>query len=209
MPWLRLYVETIQDRKIRRLQPEHRWLWIVVLCLARQSPTPGRLMVAEGQPCDLVDLADAAALTKAQVKAGVTHMLKLGLIAEDDKGCWSVPAWSSRQPESDVSTDRVRAFRERSNPSTPRRSSNADETANGTFQGRSSNGLGNAPETETETDLSLRKVPSPSSAEPVDPSSGSARHPDTEVPGVVSAPSGTDDGLNDLLPANHPPRGQR
>lgn len=114
MPWLRLYSAMPTDRKIRRLTPEHRWLWVCVLCLARQSPIPGWLLIAEGEPCHPDDLSDFAGLPARSVARGLDHMATLGMIARDDvENCWTVPNWDSRQFTSDTSTDRVRAHRDR------------------------------------------------------------------------------------------------
>ena len=57
-PWFRFYVEALSDRKLRRLTPAQRWLWVAVLGAARQSPIPGHLMVSEREPMDAHDLAD-------------------------------------------------------------------------------------------------------------------------------------------------------
>lgn len=102
MPWFRVYVETMHDRKIRRLKPEHRWLWIVVLAMTRQSPVEGALMISETEPAQAFDLADMAGLTERQTAAGLEHMEQVGLIERcPDSGTWTVPAWSSRQFASD------------------------------------------------------------------------------------------------------------
>ncbi|MCL6443142.1 MAG: hypothetical protein K6T83_06760 [Alicyclobacillus sp.] len=37
MEWFRFYTEAISDTKIRRLPPAQRWLWVVMLSLARKS----------------------------------------------------------------------------------------------------------------------------------------------------------------------------
>ena len=74
MPWFRLYTEMPSDRKIRRLKVEHRWLWVCVLCAARQSPIHGLLLVADGVPCDEQDLADMSGLSPRQVAAGLAAL---------------------------------------------------------------------------------------------------------------------------------------
>lgn len=136
MPWFRFYVEAPTDRKIRRLKPEHRWVWVCVLCAARTSPTTGELWVAPGEPMHIDDLADLASVPVKTAAAAIAHMADLGLINGDTP--WTVPAWADRQFESDSSTERVRASRQR-------RSNDV-----GTLQRRSSNARSNAPETETE-----------------------------------------------------------
>lgn len=154
MPWLRLYVEMPTDRKIRRLKPEHRWLWVCLMALARTSPVPGELMISETEPCSIEDIADFAALSETSVKRGLNHIAELGMIVKNEsKTCWKLPAWQQRQYPSDSSTDRVRAHRNRreTGVSAPdetfqtrsmERFRNVSETAEGTRQ-----------KTETETEV--------------------------------------------------------
>lgn len=111
MFWWRFYTEMPRDRKIRRLKPEHRWLWCCVLTAARESPVPGCLLVSENEAYDLADLADLAGMTEPSVKRGLRHMHELNLIETDDAGTWHVPAFMQRQFPSDSSTDRTRAYR--------------------------------------------------------------------------------------------------
>lgn len=136
-PWFRFYVEAVHDRKLRRLRPEYRWLFVVCLAAARQSPVAGQLLITEHDPMTLEDLVDFAAMPKQAVAAGMTALLMAGVLDLDtEKGVYFVPAWDARQYESDVSTDRVRRSRQRSNAAT--------ETVEGT-----------PPETEADTDTSL------------------------------------------------------
>lgn len=130
-PWLRLYSETIHDRKIRRLKPEHRWLWTALLCMAGASKTRGEIRVG-CSPATLDDIADEAALTRKSVAAGLAHLEELGML-ERRQSAWVVVNWAGRQYDSDTSTDRVRAFRQRRG-NVPR------------------NGNGAPPESETETE---------------------------------------------------------
>jgi hypothetical protein len=138
MPWFRFYVEAAADRKLRRMRPEHRWVWVACLCAARSSCEPGELWVAPGDPMTIDDLADMAGVPVKVAAAAVDHMLRLNLLAGSEP--WTVPSWDHRQYKSDVSTERSRRSRERA--------SNSDAT----LQQRSSDGGGNAPETEAETD---------------------------------------------------------
>lgn len=176
MPWFRFYTETVTDRKIRRLKIEHRWLWVVVLCAARQSPVEGVLVLSEREPIEPADLADMGALTERQVVSGLKALEAAGLIEMDSNiGAWSVPKWGDRQYKSDNSTARVTAMRERQ-----RRS---DET----LQARSSDGPSNAPETETETDVTT-PLPPFAIVPPVDNRSASHGHyPYDDRPAVAPA----------------------
>jgi hypothetical protein len=135
-PWFRFYVEAFGDRKIRRLSPAHRWLWVAILGAARESPEPGVLLVAEDLPMTFQELADYAGMPLREVTKALPQMLKLGMIALSDDTI-SVPKFNSRQFESDNVTARTREHRERSKE----QDGNVPK-----------NVRGNTPETETETE---------------------------------------------------------
>lgn len=140
-PWFRLYTETVKDRKIRRLDPAHRWLWIVVLTAASESPIPGFLVLSDRESYDAHDLADLAALPVKAVEAGLKALEKVGVIQMDAAlGAWWVPKWSERQFASDNSTERSQRSRQR------RRNGDA------TLQERPEAAPCNGPDTETETE---------------------------------------------------------
>lgn len=112
-PWFRFYCEALHDRKLRRLKPAHRWLWVAVLACARQSPVPGHLLINDREPVTVDDLADDAAMKPAEVKAGMDQIIKLGMVDVDDgTGAWRVTKWNERQYESDQSADRMQRHRE-------------------------------------------------------------------------------------------------
>lgn len=117
-PWFRLYTETTRDRKIRRMKPEHRWLWVTVLSLARQSPRHGYLLVSDGSPIDDTDLADEAALTVTQVRKGLAAFRTSEMVELVD-GVLHVTNWDARQFESDLSTQRATKARSKNADATP------------------------------------------------------------------------------------------
>lgn len=88
--WLRLYTEIIYDSKLRRLPPSRRWLWITLLCIAKVSPRPGWLLLAEGVPVTVKDIADKAAVTVNIVKAGLSDFTYLRMV-EKLMGCGGFP----------------------------------------------------------------------------------------------------------------------
>jgi hypothetical protein len=149
-PWFRFYVEAVGDRKLRRLKPEVRWLFVACLAAARQSPVPGRLLITDEHFMNADDLADFAGLTRKQVDVGVLALIDVGVLDVDDDG-WFVPAWSTRQYESDDVTRRTRRYRSRQG-TTMERSKNGEGTPEGT-----------PPETEADTET---EPPPPTSAEP-------------------------------------------
>lgn len=111
-PWFRFYCEALHDRKLRRLKPAHRWLWVAVLACARQSPQPGYLLIEEDVPTTVDDLADDAAMKPAEVRAGMAAFIDLGMVSTDGStGAWHVTKWHERQYESDQSADRMQRHR--------------------------------------------------------------------------------------------------
>lgn len=112
-PWFRFYVETFHDRKIRHIPVPLRWAWAAVLGAARESPEPGRLMIAEGVPMTVPELADYAAMREKDVTAALDLMVRLGMISRDG-GVIAVRNFHRRQFLSDDVTARTRTHRERS-----------------------------------------------------------------------------------------------
>lgn len=137
-PWFRFYVEAFADRKIRRLKPAQRWVWVAILGAARESHEPGKLYVAPGLPMTVTELADYAAVTEREAAQTLKAAESLAMITREGD-LITVTNWDKRQFESDDVTKRTRDHRERSGE-----------------QGR--NVPGNAPErgrvfaTETETE---------------------------------------------------------
>jgi hypothetical protein len=140
-PWFRFYVEAVHDRKLRRLKPDQRWLFVACLAAARQSPMPGWLWIGERDAMTVDDLADFAAMPLRQVEAGLAALDRVGIVAWDtDTASWFVPNWNDRQYESDDVTARTRRHR-----GTLERSNDVPRNVPTTFPGT-------PPETETDTD---------------------------------------------------------
>lgn len=136
MRWLRLYDDTINDPKILKLPEATRWHWVALLCIA--SKNDGRLPPLDDIAIQLrVSLAKATEILAALVKASLIDKTETGFKPHN---------WDGRQFKSDVSTDRVKRFR------------NGKRNVSGT-----------PPETDTETDTET--VANASGAEaPLDPS---------------------------------------
>lgn len=167
-PWFRVYVETFTDRKVLRLTPAERWLWLAILGAARASSTPGALLVAEGEPMTDAELARFADVPPAVVRSGLSKMERLGMMANDD-GLRTVTNWHARQFESDNVTERTRDHRTRSREQDRNVPRNGHPSPTTHPKERSNVVPGNIPdarvtETETETDNkppSLRSAPPP------------------------------------------------
>ena len=161
-PWFRFYVEAIHDRKLRRRPASDRWLWVVLLAVARESSVPGMLLIGN-KPASLVDLADVAALKEKEVKSGLEYFIGEGMLEGDSENCGLLVAkWHQRQYETDLSTERVARHRESNGDATVMQRPNVvSETPDVTaippmMKRRSSRALGTDTENreqKTETDL--------------------------------------------------------
>lgn len=134
LPWFRMYAEAIDDEKLRLLAFEDRWHFIALLCCKGQG---------------ILDDTDPLLMRKVAVKMGVDvrtldeiarRLAEVGLI---EAATLQPAKWDDRQMRSDSSTERVRAFRERT-----KQTGNIDET----LQKRSSNGAVTAQDTDTDTE---------------------------------------------------------
>lgn len=148
-PWFRFYCEAVHDRKLRRLTPTQRWVWVAVLCAARQSPKPGYLMVGD-EPMNVDDLADIAACPTRDVASAASAFMSAGMLDEGFDGVWQVVAWEKRQYESDKSTPRTRKHRKGDGTSMER-----PIAVNGTVIAGRWNVDATPPESETETETEI------------------------------------------------------
>jgi hypothetical protein len=99
--WLRLYDDTINDPKILKLPEAMRWHWIAMLCVA--SKNDGALPILD-------DIAIQLRVTPAKATEIITVLVKAGLLDKTETG-FAPHNWNGRQYKSDVSTERVKRFR--------------------------------------------------------------------------------------------------
>lgn len=153
MGWLRLYTEIRNDRKLRRLPPGQRWLWVVIMTIAKESPRPGWLLISEDVPVTLDDLSDEAAIPIEEVEAGLKAFVNQKMIENID-GVFHLLNWDKRQFASDSSTERVKKYRSNQKNNSP------TLTSTETLQKRFSNNNETPPDyrvqsTYTETDQKI------------------------------------------------------
>lgn len=110
--WLRLYTDIKSDRKLRRLPPAQRWLWVVIMTIAKESPREGWLLLTEGVPVTVEDLTDDAAVSVDEVKSGLKAFIDQRMIEKID-GVYHLVNWNKRQFISDSSTERSRKHRQK------------------------------------------------------------------------------------------------
>ena len=118
-PWFRLYNEIIDDEKLLLLAFQDRWHYVALLALKNK----GVLDENEGEMLQR-KLCVKLGLHKAELEELSKRLSDVGLV---DRSTFQPLAWNDRQFQSDGSTERVRAYRER-----VKRSSNVTVTAQDT-----------------------------------------------------------------------------
>jgi hypothetical protein len=101
MRWLRLYDDTINDPKVLKLPEAMRWHWIAMLCVASKN---------DGVLPALDDIAIQLRVTAAKATEIIATLVKAGLLDKTETG-FAPHNWNGRQYKSDVSTERVKRFR--------------------------------------------------------------------------------------------------
>lgn len=117
--WFRFYTEALDDPKVQSLPPELFRAWVNCLCVAAKN---------DGYLPDATALAFHLRCSCSEVFELEKALHERGLLDKGKSG-WKMHSWDKRQFKSDVSTDRVKRFRKRT------------ETVSG-----------NAPDTETDTE---------------------------------------------------------
>jgi hypothetical protein len=143
MAWWRAYDEALDDPKLQRLDPSLFKTWFNLLCLANRH---------KGVLPDPETIAFALRTTPEEFGPKLKALAAAGLFDRAD-GKWIPHNWRGRQYRSDVSTDRVKQFRERQ--------VKRDETVSG-----------NAPDTETDPEAETEQIVSArkrTSKTPIDP----------------------------------------
>jgi len=102
MRWLRLYDDTINDPKILKLPEAMRWHWIAMLCVASKN---------DGVLPALDDIAIQLRMTTVKATEIIATLVKANLLDKTETG-FAPHNWNGRQYKSDVSTERVKRFRE-------------------------------------------------------------------------------------------------
>ena len=115
MKWFRFYNEVLDDPKVQRLTPELFKFWVNILCIASKN---------EGKLPSVDDISYHTRATPEATQSLLNALLEAQLLQEftNQHSKWLAPhSWHKRQYKSDVSTDRVKRFRnaKRNNSVTP------------------------------------------------------------------------------------------
>lgn len=106
MSWLRLYVETMDDPKVMQLDPKVFRAWVICLCLAKEGNAGYGIIPPASVVAFKLHVSESAAAKY------IAELVEKQLIDVSESG--STPHnWNGRQYVSDVSTSRVKRFRNR------------------------------------------------------------------------------------------------
>lgn len=155
--WFRFYNEVVNDPKCQRLSDVLFRTWINLLCLASKGDGVVRM--------DVNDIAFVLRKTPSKVNSEVLKLKESGLI-EGDFGQLKPHNWNGRQYKSDVSTGRVKAFRERQRQQGETRSETVpstvsetdDETQSETHNETFHPVTETAPDSETDSDSETEQI---------------------------------------------------
>lgn len=126
--WFRMYAEVLDDPKVQRLSGDEFKAWVNILCLTAKN---------DGVLPPVEDIGFALRIDPKKTGKLVKKLVDCGLLVETETGL-KPNKWDQRQYKSDVSTDRVKRFRQRSKK-----------------QGETQPETG--PETDTDTEVPLSK----------------------------------------------------
>jgi len=101
MAWFRLHTSVLNNPKIQKLSGDAVKVWLNMLCLAKEG---------DGVIPTIDRVAWALRRTEPQIEKSLAELAEL--IHRNDDGTFQPHDWNAHQYKSDVSTPRVKAFRE-------------------------------------------------------------------------------------------------
>jgi hypothetical protein len=107
MDWLRLYVDILDDPKMKKLNDKTFKIFIFLMLFARELDENGVI----NKP--LCDVAWRLRMKEAPLKYALEYLSSLGIISYNSEQIQFIN-WSKRQYKSDNVTERVQRFRKRS-----------------------------------------------------------------------------------------------
>ena len=108
LPWFRLYNEMVDDPKIGLLSDAAFRLWVNILCVACQYGEKGDTKLT---------IAEMEWKLRCNVSVTLQELLQSKLVTFHTNGNGKetifIPKWETRQYQSDISTERVKKYREK------------------------------------------------------------------------------------------------
>jgi len=115
-PWIKLWVEMLDDPKMVSLTESQRWVWCALLLATTRSPEPGRMLLPSGRPMSVRQMWQVTRCTEMPLEE---FEAALGLMQEQEMVAWKDGAlemvnWHKRQDPQDITApERMRRYRDR------------------------------------------------------------------------------------------------
>ena len=117
--WIKLYIEALHDRKMRKLHRFDKSVFYDLLLLAGQEDKDGMLP-------DIADIALELDLKATEAKKSINALLQAGLLSKDDNDNVMITNFKKRQESNTTAYERVKRYRDNKRDNA---NDNADDNA--------------------------------------------------------------------------------
>lgn len=83
--WLKLHTSILHSKKVKRLSPGGRWIYIALLCLAKDCNLNGKIGISEKIPLEIDEIIDEIGVKKQEFDRFFDLAKELNLIEVSDK----------------------------------------------------------------------------------------------------------------------------
>lgn len=123
LPWFRMYYESVHDIKFQIAARETGYskieimgAWVIILCVAAESPVRGKLYVTFLKRYSVTDVTMLLGTDVTKAQKIIDSFIELDMLSVDEGGALAVCNWDNRQYTSDNSTARVQKHRAKKRP---------------------------------------------------------------------------------------------
>jgi hypothetical protein len=100
-PWFKVWYEILEDPKMKRLSNAEFGIFIKILAIAGRSPVRGKLLIAEGIPYTLDDIArDTLCYSdedRENLDSTLAKLNDMNVLSWKENKCLEVVHWQERQ----------------------------------------------------------------------------------------------------------------
>ena len=134
LPWIKLYIEIIDDPKLHRLTDAQKWRFVQLLALAGENDAEGYLS-SSGKPLNPEDIAWRLRSDLAKLQDDLHALAQAELVVLDEaQEAWLIPSFAKRQERPD--DEKRRYWREKKRRQRAKRTSVLDEAEWADFENR-------------------------------------------------------------------------
>ena len=111
--WLKLWTETLHDRKLRRITPAWRWCWVGLLMLAADRDDEGKLYLTPGEPLTDEDIADELGVDMNDWTLARDYFLRIGMLHHSGATLVVTNYTKRQEPADPTAAERMRRMRDK------------------------------------------------------------------------------------------------